>query len=393
MPSPTGHPEPETADAAEVTSTTELADGGDIDTLTPGATPPGATPPGATPPGQPPVPPVQPPGRRRRRVRRALLISAAVVLVLVAGVALAGTLYLRSVDHSIKRIDAFDDVPATSRPSPVVQALDAENILMLGSDSRDPANTTGSRSDTIILAHLPNDRSSAQLVSIPRDTWLHIPKAKNSPYGDTNAKINAAYAWGGVPLVVQTVEGFTGVRIDHVVVVDFAGFEEIIDALGGVDIYVDHAFTSTHSLNKNGRRTFAAGLQHMDGAAALDYSRERYSFADGDFARIRHQQQMITAVLDKAATAGVLSNPLRLNSLLKATANAVQVDQTLSLFDLALQLRNVRSGNLKFFTSPSKGTGVVGDQSVVFADDAKAKILYDAIRRDAVNEILQAGTN
>jgi LCP family protein required for cell wall assembly len=314
------------------------------------------------------------------------------VVVLLAGVSLTAALYLRSVDHSVKRIDAFSDVPATSRPSPMAEALGAENLLMLGSDSRDPANTSGSRSDTIILAHLPKDRSSAQLVSIPRDTWLHVPKAPNSPYGNTDAKINAAYAWGGIPLTVQTVESFTGVRIDHVVVVDFAGFKEIIDALGGVDINVDHAFTSTHSLNKDGRRTFAAGMQHMDGAAALDYSRERYSFADGDFARIKHQQQMITAVLDKASSAGVLSNPLRLNALLKATANAVQVDKTLSIFDLATQLRNVNSGNLKFFTSPSKGTGMVGDQSVVFADDAKAKALYDAIRRDAVEEILGAGT-
>ena len=333
------------------------------------------------------------PPRRRRRTRRILLISLGAVVVLLAGVALTAALYLRSVDHSIKRIDAFDDVPAVSRPSPMAEALGAENLLVLGSDTRDPSNTTGSRSDTIILVHLPKDRSSAQLVSIPRDTWLHVPKAPNSPYGNTDAKINAAYAWGGVPLTVQTVESFTGVRIDHVVVVDFSGFKEIIDALGGVDINVDHGFTSTHSLNKDGRRTFATGMQHMDGAAALDYSRERFSFADGDFARIKHQQQMITAVLDKASSAGLLSNPLRLNALLKATANAVQVDKTLSLFDLAAQLRNVRSGNLKFFTSPSKGTGTVGDQSVVFADDAKAKVLYDAVRRDAVEEIVAAGTN
>jgi LCP family protein required for cell wall assembly len=326
------------------------------------------------------------PAPRRRRARRILLISGLSVLLLLGGLLVAGGLYLKSVDSNVKRVDAFDDVPASSRPSPV--AAGAENLLILGSDTRDPQNATGSRSDTIILCHLPKDRSSAQLVSIPRDTWLHIPASKDGRQGNQDAKINAAMAWGGIPLVIQTVEGYTGVRIDHVVLVDFAGFKEIIDALGGVDIYVDKSFTSTHSLNPDGKRHFDQGLQHMDGAAALDYSRERYSFADGDFARIKHQQQMIKAVLDKAASAGLLANPVRLNALLRATSNAVSVDKTLSIFDMAAQLRDLRGGNLKFFTNPSRGTGKVGDQSVVFADDAKAKLLYDAIRRDSVAEIL-----
>jgi LCP family protein required for cell wall assembly len=340
----------------------------------------------------PPADAAPAPGRRRRRVKRILLISGLAVVVLIGGLALAGFLYIRSVDHSVKRIDAFTGVPASSRPSPPAEAVGAENLLILGSDTRDPGNTTGSRSDTIILAHLPKDRKSAQLISIPRDTWVYVPKSSTTPYGNTHAKINAAYAWGGVPLVVQTVEGFTGVRIDHVAIVDFAGFKEIIDALGGVDIYVDQSFTSTHSLNADGRRTFTKGMQHMDGAAALDYSRERYSFADGDFARIRHQQEMIKAVLDKAASGGLLTNPVRLNALLRSTANAVQVDKTLSLFDTAAQLRGLGSSDLKFFTSPSKGTGMVGDQSVVFADDAKDKVLFDAVRRDAVDEILGAAS-
>lgn len=380
MPNPTRDTESAPTEVAGVTE----ADPGGASPVAAGAPAMAADPAGAARVAAPP---------RRRRVRRILLISLGIVVALLAGLSLTAALYLRHVDHSVKRIDAFAEVPAISRPSPATEALGAENLLILGSDSRDPANTTGSRSDTMILAHLPKDRSSAELVSIPRDTWLHIPKAPTGPYGNTNAKINAAYAWGGVPLVIQTVESFTQVRIDHVIVVDFSGFKEIIDALGGVDIKVDRAFTSTHSLNANGRRSFAAGLQHMDGAAALDYSRERYVFADGDFARIKHQQQMIAAVVDKASSVGVLSNPLRLNALLKATANAVQVDSTLSLFDLASQLRDLRSGNVKFFTSPSNGTGMQGDQSVVYANGAKAKILYDAIRRDAVDEIVAAGGN
>jgi anionic cell wall polymer biosynthesis LytR-Cps2A-Psr (LCP) family protein len=137
-------------------------------------------------------------------------------------------------------------------------------------------------------------------------------------------------------------------------------------------------------------RQFSKGPQVMDGAAALDYSRERYAFRDGDFARIRHQQQVIKAILDKAASGGLLTNPARLNSFLRATADAVAVDETLNVFDLSLELRHLRGGNLSFYTSPSKGTGWVGDQSVVFPDTDKARVLFDAIRRDSVTDIANA---
>ncbi|MER7334955.1 LCP family protein [Micromonospora sp. NPDC000119] len=300
---------------------------------------------------------------------------------------IAGGLYLRSVESDIERVDAFDGVPEESRPQVVAQG--AMNIMILGSDSRDPENSSGSRTDTIILAHLPKDRSSAQLISIPRDTWVNVPKSPQGR-GGRDAKINASYAWGGVPLMVQTVEKFTGVRIDHVTMVDFAGFKEIVDALGGIEITVDKGFTSTHSLNPGGRREFVAGRQTMDGAAALDYARERYAFADGDFRRIKHQQQVIKAILDKAASGGVLANPAKLNSFVKATTNAVAVDQSMSLLDLAMELRHLRSGNLGFFTCPTKGTGRMGNESVVLADTAKAQRLFDAVRRDAVPEILSA---
>lgn len=336
----------------------------------------------------PPEGPTKPKRPGRRRARRVVLITLLVLALLSGGGLLVGGLYLRSVESSIERVDAFNEVPEESRPDKVAQ--DAKNLLILGSDTRDPENTSGSRSDTIILAHLPKDRSSAQLVSIPRDTWVHVPASKDGRHGNRDAKINAAFAWGGIPLMVQTVEKYTGVRIDNVVIVDFAGFKEIVDALGGVEIDVEESFTSTHSLNPDGRREFVKGKQVMDGAAALDYARERFAFRDGDFARIRHQQQVIKAILDKAASGGLLTNPGRLNGFLKATADAVSVDETLSLFDTAMDLRHLRSGNLTFVTNPTKGTGRVGSESVVFDDAARAKTLYDAVRRDSVPEILNA---
>ncbi|GAB7045464.1 LCP family protein [Catenuloplanes indicus JCM 9534] len=329
------------------------------------------------------------PGRPpRRRARRIVLIVLLVLVLLGVGVIGAGGLYLRSVEGDIERVEAFDQVPEADRP--VKAIADATNILILGSDSRDPDNPSGSRSDTIILAHLAQGRSSAQLISIPRDTWVSVPKTKDGQ-GGQDAKINAAYAWGGIPLMVQTVEKFTQVRIDHVALVDFAGFKDIVDALGGVEIDVAEGFTSTHSLNPDGRRTFVKGRQTMDGAAALDYARERYAFADGDFTRIKHQQQVIKAILDKAVSGGMLTSPGQLNSFLRATADAVTVDETLSIADMAVDMRHLRSENLTFITSPTTGTGQIGAESVVLADTEKAKSFYDAVRRDAVPEILSIG--
>ncbi|MFC5924733.1 LCP family protein [Micromonospora vulcania] len=325
------------------------------------------------------------PRPRRRRWGRIALISLLVLVLLGAGGALAGGLYLRSVESDIERVDAFEGVPEESRPQPVTTG--ATNIMILGSDSRDPERTSGSRTDTIILAHLPKDRKSAQLISIPRDTWVSVPKSKDGNNGGRDAKVNAAYAWGGVPLMVQTVESFTGVRVDHVALIDFAGFKEIIDALGGIEVNSEKSFTSIHPPF----RTFKQGVQKLDGEAALDYSRQRKQFADGDFARIRHQQQVIRAIIDKASSGGLLTNPGKLNNFLKATSNSVSVDKELSLLDMATQMRGVRGGNMTFLTSPTKGTGRVGSESVVFADKPRVKTFYEAVRQDSVSEIVSLG--
>ncbi|MFV2016916.1 LCP family protein [Micromonospora sp. LOL_023] len=329
---------------------------------------------------------------RRRRWRRAVLVTLIALALLAGGGALAVSWYARDIGGDIVRIEAFDQVPPEARPVREEAAADAMNLLLLGSDTRDPGSTGGSRADTIILVHLPADRSGAQLVSIPRDTWVHVPRSADGRYGDTYAKINAAYAWGDTPLMVQTVEDYTGVRIDHVAMVDFAGFKEIVDALDGVEIDVEREFTSTHSLNPSSLRRFEAGPQIMDGAAALDYARERYAFADGDFARIRHQQQVIRAIIDKASSGGVLTNPGRLNAFLRATADTVAVDDTLNILGMATELRHLRSTNLNFYTSPTSGTGTRGDQSVVLPDLARAKVFYDAVRRDDTAAITATGT-
>lgn len=294
--------------------------------------------------------------------------------LLICGGGLFGVwLYARSVDNSIDRVDAFTGL----QDRPAKETAKAINILLLGSDSRaardEPENGDAARTDTIILVHIPVDRQSAQLISIPRDTWVPIE-------GHGNNKINAAYSFGGIPLMVKTVEAFTKVRLDHVVLIDFFGFKDVIDALDGVDILVQQDFRSVHPP----RRQFKAGWQHMNGEVALDYSRQRYQFSDGDFSRIEHQQQVIKAVMEKAASKGVLTDVPKLNAFVRATARSMTIDKEMSAFDLALELRNLRSSDLIFLTNPSKGTGKAGGQSVVFADPDLDASLYAAVNGDRV---------
>ncbi|MBM0225049.1 LCP family protein [Micromonospora sp. ATA51] len=319
------------------------------------------------------------PARFNRWTRAGALI--AVLAFLLTGVGVGGWLYLRSIDRSVKRVDTFEQIPPDQRP---VRAADsALNFLVVGTDEADPGGARP-RTDTIILVHVPHSRDRAQLVSIPRDTWVTVPA---SPGGDQPrpAKINAAYAWGGTPLLVRTVESVTGVRIDHVVIVDFAGFGRVIDALGGVDVPVDAPFTS---FNANGA-VFQPGTHRMTSAVALEYARERHQFADGDFSRVRHQQAILAAVLQEATRKGVLTDPARLNSFLRAIAGAVQVDENLSITDTVWGLRQIGADSLVMLTSPSAGTGMVGDQSVVLPDRAAAARLYQAISTDTMDRWLE----
>jgi LCP family protein required for cell wall assembly len=316
--------------------------------------------------------------RRWSRQRLALFVSLGALALVGVTAGVGGWWYLRSIDDGLHRDDVFAGTPESIRPTKV--ADDAVNVLLMGADSND-VEAGAARADTIILIHLPADRRSAQLISIPRDTWLPVPRSTESAAPIVQSKINAAFAWGGAPLMVRTVETFTGVRIDHTLVVDFAGFARIIDALGGVDVTVDEAFTSASAPF----RAYPAGLQHMDGTVALDYARQRKPFADGDFTRMRHQRDIIGAVFDKAANLGLLSGPAKLDGVIRSTAAAVTVDQGMSLLDMASMLRELKSSNMAMLTSPSDGTGMVGDQSVVFPSPAADNDLYSAVRDDTVD--------
>ncbi len=324
------------------------------------------------------------PTRRPKRRPRPRWGRIAVVFGLTVALCggLGSCLYYHSIAGGIARSDPF---AALTNGRPPKTVAGSQNILLVGTDMADPdspADDPGqARTDTIILMHIPASHDHAYLISIPRDTWVSVPQhASDAQCGSRHAKINAAYAWGELPLLVRTVECFTTVHLDHVVQIDFGGFKQVVDALGGLDMPIEATITSIHPPY----RTFTEGTMHLDGAAALDYVRQRKQFPEGDFARMRHQQQLLKLLIDKAASAQILTNPVKFHSFVTGLAQATKVDQDFQLLDMALQFRHLRSSDLTFLTSPYLGTQDIAGQNVVVSDKPQALALYAAVGHDTM---------
>jgi len=328
------------------------------------------------------------PGPRRKIRRNVLLVFLGIfLLAIVASGAFIFNL-ANSYDTKTQKIEhAFPD--ETLRPAKPTEgpASEAMNIVLLGSDSRGDAVDlaeegvpSNQRSDTMMWVHIPADRKNIFMMSIMRDTWVDIP-------GFGEAKINAAMAFGGVPLVVQTLEGMFGTRIDHVAIVDFEGFKAITDALGGVNVDVPIPFTSTH-----GNYTFASGPQMMSGDQALGFVRERYAFVDGDYQRVRNQQIFLKSVMNTVLTPSTLTNPIKVTDLATKVSPYITVDKGLdaaTIGALAVSLRDVRGTDVMAFTLPTLGTGTSTDgQSIVLRDDDAISAIGDALKNDSLGSYL-----
>jgi anionic cell wall polymer biosynthesis LytR-Cps2A-Psr (LCP) family protein len=293
---------------------------------------------------------------RRRGVRWGRIFGVLLVLFLVGvvGVAATGVYYFNKFDGQIERVgDVFAEIPADKRPAPGADG--SKNILLVGADAW---KNSEPRSDTIMVVHVPADRQRAYIVSIPRDAWVPVP-------GNGRAKINAAYSWGGPALLIQTIEQFTDLRIDHFVQISFDGFEAMTDAVGGV------------TMPEAGR---------LNGEQALKYVRERKSLPNGDFDRIKRQQAFVKQLLAESTST---SNPLELTRLMDAVSKAVGVDDGLTggeLRSLALSMRNIRGSDIDFTTVPHRGAGMMGSQSVVFLDPQPGIELWTAMREDRMAE-------
>lgn len=326
---------------------------------------------------------------RRTRLRRwirdhkalSVLIGTALTLVLAL---VAWLLYLGSQLGDINRFDIDLDRP--DRPARVAGA--AVNILLLGVDDSDYLDDVGPqldelvdgewesgafRSDTMMVLHVNASGTQAQLVSVPRDSWVHIP-------GHGDNKINAALSLGGPELAARTVEDTFGIHLDHVMLIDFQGLRELTGALGGVDVHVPETVVDT----KNDK-TWTRGTHHVQGDEALLYVRQRYGLPRGDFDRIERQQNLLRAVLDKAVHRETLVNPLRITRLVRDLSTLVAVDSSLTddrLREIAWFARGLRSHSVRFLTVPHDGTGTVGAASVVKLRRAEARAMFRQIELD-----------
>ncbi|MPZ82764.1 MAG: LytR family transcriptional regulator [Actinophytocola sp.] len=316
--------------------------------------------------GYGPPPPRRP--RKRRRVGRTIGIVLLVILV-----ALVGTWFW--LDTSINRVAALEDYPG--RPAEAA----GTNWLVVGSDSREgltpeekaklaTGDAGGQRTDTILIAHLPDNDTPATLLSIPRDSNVEIP-------GHGTSKINAAFAFGGPKLLVQTVEGATGLRMDHYAEISFGGFANIVDAIGGVEMNIDQEMHDT----KTGA-TIKPGLQELDGAQALAFVRMRYSAATprSDLDRVVNQRKFIGALASEIASPGTLLNPFDLFPLLANVPDALTLDEgdhLHNLVGLGFAMGGISDGGTVTTTVP------VTDSSANQWDEAKSQQLFDALRTDA----------
>ncbi|UPK74300.1 LCP family protein [Nocardioidaceae bacterium SCSIO 66511] len=317
----------------------------------------------------------------RHRVRKALLGLAACGVLLIALVFGVGLYLQHKLTSQIDRIpDAFAGLE--NRPA---KSGDSLNILLMGSDRRAEEQTTGDaattdswipgeqRSDTLMVLHISDDRDSASVVSIPRDSYVEVP-------GHGKDKINAAFSYGGPSLAVETVENLTDVRIDHVALIDWEGFERLTDALGGVEVTVPETVEDTKH-----DQTWTKGSHNLNGEDALLYVRQRYGLPGGDFDRIKRQQAFMRSLLGETLSGDTMRSPTTLYDVLDAVTDNLSVDEGWEVGDmrgLAWDLRGLRTADVDFTTVPVKGTGMVGDASVVFLDKPAGKQMWAALRDD-----------
>ncbi|MFH8802418.1 LCP family protein [Streptomyces sp. NPDC017936] len=341
-------------------------------------------------------------GRRGRRSGALKAVGLVLAGALVLGAGAAGWMY-RHLNDNITSVDIDnalgDDRPAravtTPSPSGTASAAplptEAVTILVLGSDSRSGAenqelgggDSTGARSDTAMVVHVDAGRTAATIVSIPRDTLVTRPSCPLPSGGSTavayGAMFNTAYSVGGPVCAVKTVESMTDVRMDHFVEVDFAGFAELVDALGGVTV------TTTEDIDdEDSHLCLTAGTHHLDGTRALALARTRHGIGDGsDLGRIGLQQTLVKALLEQISTTDLLTGPTRLYQVADALTGSLTTDTGLdSLAELTelgqslkgLSAQHVTTVTLPVVTAPS-------DPNRVVAAEPAASDLWKSLNR------------
>lgn len=336
--------------------------------------------------------------RRRRRLR--MVGRSLVSVIAILAVALTGVVwgYLRSTDQGFLQVAALD--PDSTDVVDAAGQYGDETYLIVGTDTRTGASgevgagtiadAEGARSDTVMLVNIPADRSRVVAVSFPRDLDVTRPECEQfdndtntytgemfpEAYGD---KLNATYALGGPKCLVKTIQKISGLRIGHFVGMDFAGFESMVDEVGGVEV------CTAQPLNdyELGNVLPNPGTQRIDGRTALNYVRARNieSEGNGDYGRIKRQQRFLSSLLRSALSNQVLLDPGKLNGFVNAFTSDTFVEnvKTQDLVTLGRSLQNVDAGAVTFLTIPTTGTNDYGNE---IPNDDAIKAIFQAIIDD-----------
>lgn len=293
------------------------------------------------------------------RFRLLVAISSGVILIIASVAGIFG-FAARNLAENIEALEVIDSPRPVSETGPL-------NILLMGTDTRtDQGGGFGSeveyggagRSDTTILIHLSNDRKSAIAVSIPRDSVVDIPactKEDGSTVAERTDIFNSAFSSAGPACTVKTIETLTGITINHAVIVDFIGFSNVVDALGGIKVCLTEAIDEP--VQNGAGIQLPAGVQVVDGKNALGLMRARYSLADGsDLKRIERQQELISLTIDQITDMNLITDLPALYKVLNAATSSLRMDPGLSDLDslvtLSTSLSSMGSQNVSFLTVP-----------------------------------------
>ena len=324
------------------------------------------------------------------------------ISIAVLAISAVSALAFGTVTASINKIDVFSGIE--KRPEKKSTAM---NYLLVGSDTREGlskaelkalrvgsvATAAGKRSDTMLLVHISKARDKAVMISIPRDTFALIPE-HTSKTGKlipaVYSKINSSFNWGGAPLLIQTIEEMTELRIDHYIEINFAGFARIVDSIGGVEIC-----TKKNINDPKSHLVLEAGVHTLNGIESLKYVRTREFDGMGDIGRMQRQQAFMSAVLRKATSAGVLLNPVTMASFINSALSAVTTDSELKnsdLIALAKQMKSLSTSSVRTLTVPLSDLNYYsnGVTSAVLWDPVLAPQLWTRLREDqaVVDEVV-----
>lgn len=332
---------------------------------------------------------------------RSIKIFTGISLATLA-ISAISSLAFTTVTASINKIDAFAGIE--KRPEKISSAV---NYLLVGSDTREGlskaelkelrvgsvATAAGKRSDSMLLVHISKARDKAVLISIPRDSFALIPSYTNKAgkvIPARHSKINSAFNWGGAPLLIQTIEEMTQLKIDHYVEVNFAGFAQVVDALGGIEVCTKKDIDDPKS-----HLVLAAGVHTLNGIESLKYVRTREFDGMGDIGRMQRQQAFMSSVLKKATSAGVLLNPITMTSFINSSLDAVTTDeglQSAELISLAKGMKSLATSNIRTLTVPLSDLNYYADgvTASVLWDPVLAPELWNRLREDraVVDEVL-----